>query len=244
MTDQEEVRPAPASRHRPVVLTIFLVLAIATIYLVRQIMIATAQGRATQIALQKSASVEYDYYFENGDPHGQRLPGARPPSPAFLRQNVVGLMTSGPKWRDSDLALLNDMPYLVKLELNSNPNIGDSGMVNVGSCPRLRSLTVLALPLVTDAGLAQLGHLTSLRELDIEQMHITDAGVLPLLALKNLESLGLSGTRITDSSLQKLRSLPRLKRLNIRQTQVTARGVNELRRSCPGLEIDAGRLAK
>ena len=103
-------------------------------------------------------------------PKGVRLSALAP-----VAGQVGWLSLAGYELKPGELAVLTDMPYLTRLELQHS-NIQDGDLVYVAKAPHLAVLNLYATA-VGDTGLEHLHDLRSLEQLYLWQTQVTSAGV-------------------------------------------------------------------
>ena len=96
-------------------------------------------------------------------------------------ENVASLNLGRTRITDEALAVITNMPRLVKLDLRQTN--------------------------ITDAGLAHLASLEHLRSLNLFSTKITDASALKIAGLKKLETVYLWQTQLTTAGVERLRGL-------------------------------------
>jgi hypothetical protein len=143
-------------------------------------------------------------------------------------KRLTGVDIGSPDFRDEDLEILRDLPYLDDLRL-TNTSLTDAGLSRLASieAENLRLLD-LSHTEITDAGLAELSHLKGLGWLFLGGNGITDAGLKHVAKLADLEYLSLDDTRVTDAGIAHLRSLQKLDELSLDRTSVTGDCLEDL----------------
>jgi hypothetical protein len=132
--------------------------------------------------------VEYDYEVDTA---GNRIQGAQPSSPKWLR-SLLG----------------DDFFWNVDGVLLVNTQVTDAGLERLKGFTQLQTL-FLGNTQVTDAGLEHLKGLTQLQYLLLDNSQVTDAGLENLKGLTQLQWVQLRGTEVTDAGVEKLqRALP------------------------------------
>ena len=215
--------------------------------------IRTDRG-AIALVTELRGLIIYDYEIDESSippggylRHGRRLPGVKPPGPAWLRgligdeyfTEVVLINLSETTVSDQDLASMNRLSHLRCLYLD-NTTIGDAGLARLTDLPMLEEL-YLDNANISDAGLTYLNRLEKLRWLELCRNEITDAGIANLkgriihpTGLSNLEGLDLSNNPITDAGLKHLtENLFELRTLDVQSTHVTELGIEKLRSAWP-----------
>lgn len=167
------------------------------------------------------------------------------------------LSLAGTRIEDKSLELLNQLPHLRALDLESCQQITNSALKNLqtaralealrltgtqitdgglDSLHELESLVSLDLEVcdgITDMGLVHLGRMNQLRALNLkksgfETIRITDHGLKHLRRITALKSLDLYGNSITNSGMEYVGELVHLEELNLSLTQVTDAGLEHL----------------
>ncbi|MHB1037842.1 MAG: leucine-rich repeat domain-containing protein [Pirellulales bacterium] len=135
---------------------------------------------------------------------------------------------------DDGLALLDKLPSLQDVNLETSQNITEAGLTHLKGLAKLRRLSLCETQ-TTDAGLAHLAGLTELEELQLSDNRITDAGMAHLKGMTKLKKLNLnhasavaSGVWITDMGIAQLAGMNELRILEIEDTRVTDVGLRQL----------------
>ena len=135
---------------------------------------------------------------------------------------------------DDGLALLEKLPTLEDVNLETSENITEAGLAHLKGPAKLQRLSLCSTQ-TNDASLAQLAGLTELEELLLSSNRITDAGLVHLNAMTKLRKLNLmhasavaSGVWITDAGIAQLAGLKELRILEIDDIKVTERGLKQL----------------
>jgi hypothetical protein len=166
-------------------------LAVACGWLERKIEQRRREQEAVEAIAKLGGRVDIDYEY---DPSGKKIPGAKPPGSALLRQ-LLGE---------------NFFSEVVQVTL-SRGRCADAGLKNVKALSRLQMLWLDANN-ITDDGLVWLNGLTNLRYLGLNQTKVTDAGLATLKELTELQWLYLAGTQVTDAGVNNLqKALPNCK---------------------------------
>jgi len=162
---------------------------------------------------------------------------------------------------DVDLAPLERLPYVERLNLAGAYQLTDTGFQHLERLTQMRALDLTGTPMtdaglqhlgtmtklealslvgtrVSDRGLERLSRLTHLTTLDLMSLRITDAGLRPLARLNRLRRLSLVGTFVTDRGLKELEALTQLEKLYVWGSQVSPAGVNRLRAALPRCTIN------
>lgn len=159
---------------------------------------------------------------------------------------------------DSDLALLEQFPGLVRLKLQGN-KLTDAGLEKIAGLRSLRILNLSENP-IEGKELARIFSIPDLQELYLNKTKITGQSlkqaklaskVLQILELSgnkfsgdelealsgfsSLKRLGLAGTGINDETLKHL-SLPGLELIQISSTEITEHGIEDLSKRIPTLK--------
>jgi hypothetical protein len=179
----------------------------------------------------------------------KRLKGKFEVDEAVPGEPIVALDLRGSPVGDEELAILEGLPQLRKLDLGQCPALTDAGLTHLEGLTQLRELELNWCRALTDAGLAHVGglvqlekvalhacealtgaelahlnRLAQLRELDLGGCSaLTDAGLAHLAGLPRLQKLGLWGCRaLTDAGLACLNRLPQLRELDLRQCEAAS----------------------
>ncbi len=154
---------------------------------------------------------------------------------------------------DSHLALLPNLPYLRKLQLDLHKGVGwedpknpkhpqwgedrdwllddwkytEAGLRHLETLTSLRSLRLTGVP-IDGWGLDSLRNMKKLRSLELGETEVTDGALPYLYPLESLEVLQLYGTPITDDGLAHIAKLKQLEVLILDRTAVTDAGLAQL----------------
>lgn len=207
-----------------------------------------AQRRAIETIRRSYGSVEFDYQYVGGDPRGRLIPDAHPRAPAWLRrclgdepfQKVVRVVLSAGRYRDADLALLEDFPGLRSVSLFNCSNITNDGLKHLSYHSNLTELNVYRHKGISDEGVAHLRGLTRLETLHLDGSSVTDAGLDHLLDMTRLQELDIDGTPVSNAGIVKLGALPALKRVFVQNSRTTDEGAAALKRVLPHVKVELG----
>jgi Leucine-rich repeat (LRR) protein len=131
--------------------------------------------------------------------------------------------------RDSQLARLTKLPYLLELNLDSCP-VGDWALGHLadnGVTPNLQTLD-LADTDVTDSGMIHIAKFKQLKHLSLFYCNISNNGLRHISKLEHLETLNLDSRDISDDGLRHLSQLKRLKSLDIFSGRITDSGCGHI----------------
>jgi internalin A len=225
-----------------------LAVLVVGVPIARQVNRANGQRRAVEAIKKLGGSVLYDFEYVDGDPSGTKVPNARPPGPAWLRlwlgdeffQDVVQATLTFDRYRDADLALLEDLPRIKELHFYQTSKITNDGLVHLRGLTGMRWLDIYRHKGISDAGLAHLKGLTGLETLHLDGSSVTDDGLDSLAAMKRLEKLDVDGTSVSNAGLLKLKGLPRLKQVYVQNSRSTQEGVDALKVFLPQVKVELG----
>jgi hypothetical protein len=236
---------------------------VTSIFLAWKVNRGKTQLRAIAAIEKAGANVVYDYTYSGEYPYKygepvttERLRGAL--GEQYFREITAVVFPD--RTSDVDLAVLDDLDWLMGVEFFESIHVTDAGLAHLGertglrramiqgtqmtdaslavlaTLPRLERLILLRNSKLTDAGLESIGKMTALRELAVIDAGITGQGVAHLKGLTRLESLSLGGTKADDAGLSQLAGLTRLKELDLSYTRLTDAGLKILA-SFPNLEV-------
>jgi hypothetical protein len=100
-------------------------------------------------------------------------------------------------------ALLKPCQLLVDLDLGGAP-VTDDDLANLEGLTNLKRLNLARCQKITDAGLAHLKGLAHLEWLNLFETNVTDAGLANLNGLKNLKRLYVFESKVTDAGAKVL----------------------------------------
>lgn len=135
---------------------------------------------------------------------------------AGLTNQVVAVRE---RLQDGDLAALNELPNLRKLEITA-PDVTSAGLKYVCRNQGLKWVVLHECP-VDDRGMEQLASLPTLRILNLPAAQCTDDGLLQLKGRSSLELLRLSSPCVTDAGMAVLNELPNLRFLHLIDVRIS-----------------------
>lgn len=135
----------------------------------------------------------------------------------------------GDKFRDSDLACLEDLPDVEEIWIKAPT--GDAALVHLRGMTKLEEVNLFD-PGFTDGALDHLSRVTKLKEVDLNGPGFTDAGLRKLRGLSELRSFTSRDARFTDDGLRELARHPKLATLHLcsddYQLPITDAGIQHL----------------
>jgi internalin A len=139
-------------------------------------------------------------------------------------------ITQSTKVKESDLVYLNNMPFLVNLEIQ-NAFLEDEMVKNYIQSIHTLEVLILSDSNISDTSLKYIGTMINLSDLDLSSTRITDDGLKDLAGLKNLSGLKLNHTKITDKGLVHLEKITSLEEISLLDTKITAEGGKKLEKA-------------
>lgn len=152
---------------------------------------------------------------------------------------VTEINLSGQEFDESDLAILNGLTSLERLDL-SNTEVTDVALGYAGQAPALRRL-YLRNTAVSAQGFRGWQNAEGIVSLSLSSNRQFDDSAIEELVqtLPNLTSLGITGTSVTDAGLKALGNLKELKTLYSPKGTVSEEGLQALAETLPECRIKA-----
>lgn len=200
---------------------------------------------ATANAAEEAARAELEKHgiiLVKTDGHVQVLNSMQPiDDVVFARIAELGHLTtcnlSGAKVTDAQLAMLQQLPQLMILQVDGSPTVTSAGMEHVAGLRALEKLFANGTS-VDDSGLSHLGNMSQLTTLDVSDTKISDAGLKYLSSAPKLEVLRLRNDNVTNAAIDSFKAMAALKVLDISGTKITDEGLKSLRAAKSDIVIE------